>query len=390
MTFGFQIQSQMGGPGQARTGVFTTPHGEVATPSFMPVATRGMMRGVNHDRLKPMGVSMMLANAFHLATRPGVESVAKLGGVHGMMGWDGPILTDSGGFQVFSMAALFQIGDDGVVVEDPVHGGKIHWTPKHAFEVQTALGPDVAMVLDHCPDKPLEASSVQPAVERTLRWAKTQRDLHEQRGGTSSGQALFGIVQGGVFPEQREHCAQGLRAMEFDGYAIGGVSVGEPHAEMMKAVEASTVHLPENQVRYLMGVGTPLDLVEGVARGIDLFDCVFPTRAGRFATALTHQGRLHLLNAKFKEDTDPIEPGCPCDACLSGIPRGALRAGFKAKEPNPGMLVAHHNLHFITKLMERCRTAIDEGTFDALRADILSSYPPRTEASPRRTFKGSS
>lgn len=335
------------------------------------------MRGVPHDRLRPMGAEMMLSNAFHLFIRPGVESVQKLNGVHGMMAWDGPILTDSGGFQVFSMSDICKLHEGGVKVENPIHGGWIDWTPKMAFEVQAGLEPDVAMVLDHCPSEPSNRDDVAPAVERTMRWAKEQRELHEARGGAGSGQALFGIVQGGIFEDLRTECAIGLREMEFDGYAIGGVSVGEAHAEMMTAVESSAAHLPENKVRYLMGVGTPIDIVESVARGVDLFDCVFPTRTGRFGTALTHAGRLHLLNARFREDTDPIEPGCNCSSCLSMIPRGAIRAGFQSKEINSSMLVAVHNLHFILDLMKRIRVAIAEGSFEELRAEIAQVYRPR-------------
>ncbi|MBL7009509.1 MAG: tRNA guanosine(34) transglycosylase Tgt [Planctomycetes bacterium] len=351
-----------------------TARGEVATPAFMPVATRGMMRGVPHDRLRPMGVEMMLSNAFHLFVRPGVETVAKLGGVHGMLAWDGPVLTDSGGFQVFSLSELCRLHEGGVQVENPVYGGWIDWTPRLAFEVQAGLGPDVAMVLDHCPAQPLVREEVAPAVARTLRWAREQRELHDARGGAASGQAQFGIVQGGVFPELRGSCAEALVAMDFDGYAVGGVSVGEDHAALMRAVEASTAPLPVEKVRYLMGVGAPLDLVEAVARGIDLFDCVYPTRSGRFGTALTWTGRRHLLNARYRDDPRPIDPDCGCDACRSGVPRGALRAGLKAKELSPPVLLATHNLHFTQELMRRIRESIADATFPALRAQIRQVY----------------
>ncbi|RMH04105.1 MAG: tRNA guanosine(34) transglycosylase Tgt [Planctomycetota bacterium] len=360
-----------------RRGVLHTARGAVPTPAFMPVATRGMMRGVPHDRLRPMGVDMVLCNAFHLATRPGVETVAALGGVHGMLAWDGPVLTDSGGFQVFSLAETCRIGEDGVRVEDPVHGGWIDWTPEHAFAVQAGLGPDVAMVLDHCPARPLERAEVEPAVARTLRWARIQRELHQARGGAASGQALFGIVQGGVFADLRRRCAEELVALDFDGYAVGGVSVGEDHPAMMRAVEASCAHLPVDRVRYLMGVGAPPDLVEAVARGIDLFDCVYPTRCGRFGTALTRRGRLHLLNARFRADRRPIDPDCPCPACRSGVPRGALRAGFKARELNPPILLAMHNLHFTVQLARACREAIAAGRFEELRREVAAAYPAR-------------
>jgi len=362
-----------------RRGELRTPHGTVQTPGFMPVATRGMLRGIAPDRLGPLGAQILLANAFHLYARPGVEVVRQLGGVHGMLAWHGPVLTDSGGFQVFSLAALDDVDVDGVRVDHPVHGGKIFWTPRLAFEAQRDLGPDVAMVLDVCPADPQARGPVQAAVEQTLAWARIQRDLHAERGGADSGQALFGIVQGGVFADLRERCAKELVALDFDGYAVGGVSVGESHELMMTAVEASIPHLPVGKVRYLMGVGTPRDLVEAVARGVDLFDCVFPTRAGRFGTALTWDGRLHLLNARHRADTAPIEPGCPCAACASGVPRGALRAGFKAKELLPPVLVSLHNLHFILELMRRIRAALDDGGFEALRARVGAAYPPRHE-----------
>lgn len=342
----------------------------------MPVATRGMMRGIAPDRMRPLGTEMMLSNAFHLFARPGVDKVRALGGIHGMLAWDGPVLTDSGGFQVFSLGALDQVRRDGVRVDHPVYGGAVHWTPELAFETQAGLGPDVAMVLDVCPDRPTDRATVQAAVDRTLQWAQVQRKLHQARGGLQSGQALFGIVQGGVFADLRRRCSEHLVDLAFDGYAVGGVSVGEGHAAMMQGVETSTPFLPTGQIRYLMGVGTPLDLVESIARGIDLFDCVFPTRAGRFATALTRTGRLHLLNACHAEDPRPIEEGCACPACTSAVPRGALRAGFKAKELNPPILVSMHNLYFIHQLMARVRQAIASGSFAEVRAEISRHYPP--------------
>jgi len=362
---------------EPRLGRLETPHGAVSTPAFMPVATRGMLRGISPDRLGPLGAEILLANAFHLFVRPGVESVRAMGGLHRMLAWDGPVLTDSGGFQIFSLQKFFEVRENGVKVEDPVHGGIIDWSPERAFRTQEALGPDIAMVLDHCPSKPGSREEVAPAVERTVRWARVQRDLHDARGGAGSGQGLFGIVQGGVFADLREACAKSIVEMEFDGYAVGGVSVGEDRPSMMAGVEGTTIHLPCDQVRYLMGVGTPLDLVECIARGIDLFDCVFPTRAGRFATALTRAGRLHLLNARFSDDGAPIDPGCPCAACTTGVPRGALRAGFKAKELLPPVLVSLHNLHYILDLLRRARAAIAAGTFEELRGEVRAAYPPK-------------
>lgn len=374
MSFRFDLhQGTATGP---RLGTLHTPHGDMQTPAFMPVATRGMMRGILPAQLQELGSRMVLANAFHLYARPGVELVQKLGGVHGMLAWDGPILTDSGGFQVFSLGALGKVHEGGVRVEHPVYGGYIDWTPQLAFETQVGLAPDVAMLLDVCPDAPLDQAKCSAAVDRTLDWARVQRDLHAARGGADSGQAQFGIVQGGVFEDLRGKCAQGLVDMDFDGYAIGGVSVGEGHEAMMLGIEHSAPVLPPDKVRYLMGVGTPQDLIEGVARGIDIFDCVFPTRAGRFATALTDEGRMHLNNAKFKDDDRVLDPGCPCAACQSGVPRGALRAGFKSKELLPPIMLSLHNLHYVHNLMRRMRDAIVAGTFEQLRQQILAAYLP--------------
>jgi len=370
----FRFTLHQGAADGPRLGTLQTWHGAVATPTFMPVATRGMLRGPWPDRLRPMGVEMMLANSFHLYTRPGVETVQKLGGLHAMMAWDGPVLTDSGGFQAFSLAKISKLDDGGLRIAHPVHGAMIDWTPQLAFEVQAGLGPDVAMLLDECPADPRDRKLVTGAVRRTLLWARQQRDLHQAAGGVDRGQAQFGIVQGGVFADQRERCAKELRAMDFDGYAIGGVSVGEGHEAMMEGVRHSTGHLPLDKARYLMGVGTPLDLIEAVARGIDMFDCVYPTRSGRFGTILTDQGAMHLHNAKFRDDPRPLVPGCLCDACLTGVPRGALRAGLKAKELLPPCLLAHHNLHYLVDLMRRMRAAIADGSFEELRAQIRAAY----------------
>ncbi|MFK5957130.1 MAG: tRNA guanosine(34) transglycosylase Tgt [Planctomycetota bacterium] len=372
MTFGFQLhQGTVNGP---RLGTLTTLRGTVSTPTFMPVATRGMMRGPWPDRLRPMGVEMMLANSFHLFARPGVEIVEAMGGLHKMMAWDGPVLTDSGGFQAFSLAKISKLNDDGWKIAHPVHGAMVDWTPKMAFDVQAGLRPDVAMILDECPAEPRERDKVAAAVCRTLRWAKLQRDMHDARGGVDCGQAQFGIVQGGVFEDLRQQCARELTAMEFDGYAIGGVSVGEGHDAMMDGVRHSTSDLPLEKVRYLMGVGTPLDLVESVARGIDMFDCVYPTRTGRFGTFLSDEGNQHLHNARFKDDPNPLVPGCTCDACLTGVPRAALRAGLKEKEILPASMLAHHNLHYLVHLMQKIRSAIADGSFETLRAGINAVY----------------
>lgn len=365
------LQGDAVGP---RRGRLHTARGVLETPAFLPVATRGMMRGPWPDRLRPMGVQMLLANAFHLYARPGVETVQELGGLHHFMAWDGPVLTDSGGFQAFSLSEVAQTTETHVSIQHPVMGHQVKWTPRLSFEVQQGLGPDVAMLLDECPADPSDRDAVARAVRRTLRWAREQHALHEARGGAASGQAQFAIVQGGVHEDLRAECATRLVEMGFDGYAVGGVSVGEGHAAMMEGVRHSTALLPADQVRYLMGVGTPLDLVESVARGIDFFDCVYPTRSGRFGTVLTDEGVMHLHNARFTADPSPLVPGCECDACLSGVPRGALRAGLKSKELLPPMMLAHHNVHYLVGLMQRMRAAIEGGSFEQLRAQINAAY----------------
>jgi queuine tRNA-ribosyltransferase len=241
--------------------------------------------------------------------------------------------------------------------------------------VQRDLGPDVAMLLDECPADPRDRDSVATAIRRTIDWAKRQRNLHEQRGGVDSGQAQFGIVQGGVFQDLREECASKLIELDFDGYAVGGVSVGEGHQAMMDGVRFSTGLLPRDKVRYLMGVGTPLDLVESVARGIDIFDCVYPTRSGRYGSFMTDEGMQHLHNARFATDTRPLMEGCECDACLTKMPRGMLRATLKEREIVAASMLAHHNLHYLIKLMARIRIAIADGSFEQLRAQIVAAYP---------------
>jgi len=373
-----------------RLGRIHTARGVVDTPAFMPVATRGMLRGPWPDRMRPMGVRMMLANAFHLWARPGPDVVRDLGGLHAFLGWDGPVLTDSGGFQAFSLREAARAAEEGFLLPHPVRGHRVTWTPELAFRAQAELGPEFAMVLDDCPPDPDDRDRVAAAVARTLRWARRQRDLHEARGGGASGQALCAIVQGGLHADLRAACAEALVEMEFDGYAVGGVSVGEDFAGRMAGVALSTRHLPTDRFRYLMGVGTPRDLVEAVARGVDLFDCVYPTRSGRFGTALTRGGTLHLLNARFTRDPRPIEPGCSCDACATGVPRGAIRAGLKAKELLPMGLLAHHNLHFLTDLMRRIREAVAADAFAALRAEVAAAWPAAGEGSPGEADAGDS
>ena len=341
----------------ARRGVFLTPHGPVQTPGFMPVGTQGTVKGITIDQVKATGAHMILGNTYHLALRPGHEIVRKLGGLHGMTGWEGPILTDSGGFQVFSLDAINKVTEQQVTFRSHIDGAIINLTPEYSIEIQEALGSDVAMVFDHVIALPAEKEAVIDATERSVRWAKRCLDA-----ATRDDQARFAIVQGGLDVEIRQQCARDLAAMSFNGYAVGGLSVGEPPAEMYRITEATTPELPEDKPRYLMGVGTPIDLLESVARGIDLFDCVMPTRNGRNGFAFTDEGPVKLRNASHKEDTSPLEAGCPCLACRHS--RGYLRHLFNAKEMLGPILLSIHNLTYYQRLMQGARNALEVGTFN--------------------------
>ncbi|WP_146395100.1 tRNA guanosine(34) transglycosylase Tgt [Planctomycetes bacterium CA13] len=340
----------------ARRGFFSTPHGPVQTPGFMPVGTQGTVKGLTIDQVAATGAEMILGNTYHLALRPGHETVRRLGGLHGMTLWDGPILTDSGGFQVFSLEAIREINEEAATFRSHIDGAIIKLTPEHSIEIQESLGSDVAMVLDHVVALPAERSKVVEAMERSIRWA--QRCLN---AASRDDQARFAIVQGGLDVELRQQCATELSAMEFEGFAIGGLSVGEPPPEMYRITEATCPYLPEEKPRYLMGVGTPVDLLESVARGVDLFDCVMPTRNGRNAMAFTDQGKIKIRNAVHREDTEPLEKGCPCLACRHS--RGYLRHLFVAGEMLGPILLSIHNLTYYQRVMAGARTAIENGTF---------------------------
>jgi queuine tRNA-ribosyltransferase len=354
----------------ARLGRLETPHGAVETPAFMPVGTQATVKGITPDQLRAAGTQMILANTYHLTLRPGEDVVAAMGGLHRFMGWDGPILTDSGGFQVFSLAARNRVSDQGVTFRSHIDGRLLGLTPERAVAIQQALGSDVAMCLDHCPSLPTSKSLIAEAVQRTIAWARRCKDAH-----TRSDQALFGIVQGGAHADLRAHCVAELLALDLDGYAVGGVSVGEGHEEVRQALAVTTHLLPADRPRYLMGVGRPQDLLDAVATGIDLFDCVLPTRNGRNATCFTEQGFVKLRNAAHRRDPRPIEEACDCLACR-GFSRSYLRHLFLAKEMLGPILASIHNLTYLHRLMRRIREAIRMGRFVQLRLDVLEALGP--------------
>ncbi|WP_146392772.1 tRNA guanosine(34) transglycosylase Tgt [Allorhodopirellula solitaria] len=351
--FHFDLLQQSDG---ARRGVFHTPRGDVQTPTFMPVGTVGTVKGLTIDQVAATGAEIILGNTYHLRLRPGHETVAKLGGLHAMCGWEGPILTDSGGFQVFSLGALNKVTEQAATFRSHLDGAKIVLTPEHSIEIQQALGSDIAMVLDHVIALPASAAEVEDALARSIRWAKRCREAADR-----PEQALFAIVQGGLDPVLRQQCATELASMPFEGYAVGGLSVGETPEEMYATAGVTTRHLPAEKPRYLMGVGTPRDLIENIARGIDMFDCVMPTRNGRNALAFTDEGPLKLRNAVHREDLRPIMDDCPCLACRHS--RGYLRHLFNAGEMLGPILLSHHNLMYYSRLMQQARAAIEQDRF---------------------------
>jgi queuine tRNA-ribosyltransferase len=353
--FGFEILHNDSGS-RARVGRFTTPHGAVDTPAFMPVGTQGTVKGVDPDRLRETGAQMILANTYHLTLRPGEQTVAALGGLHEFMGWDKPILTDSGGFQVFSLAERMTFDEAGVRFRSHIDGALVELTPERAVAIQEQLGSDVAMVLDHVVALPGSRDVVADAMRRSLRWA--ERCLAAVK---RSDQALFAIVQGGLDAELRAESAARLAELDFVGYAIGGLSVGETPAEMYATIDITIPHLPRHRPAYLMGVGRPIDLLEAIARGVDLFDCVMPTRNGRNALAFTDTGPVRLRNQQYALDREPLDPACPCPACRHS--RGYLRHLFQAGEMLGPMLVSIHNLTYYQRLLADARRVIRDNAF---------------------------
>jgi len=342
----------------ARAGRLVTPHGEVPTPAFMPVGTRGTVKGLTPAQLAEAGAHILLANTYHLRLRPGHEVVRQLGGLHRMMGWDGPLLTDSGGFQLYSLARIVCIEDRGAVFRSHIDGSELTLTPAHAVEIQEALGADLIMVLDECPPHGVPPEQVTEAVRRTLFWAAQCQAAHGR-----DDQWLLGIVQGGAYEDLRTRCVEGLLELDFPAYAIGGLSVGEPHEEMLRIVERCDQQLPADRLRYLMGVGRPIDILEAVRRGVDLLDCVMPTRNGRNASAFTSQGRLRLRNAAHESDDSALDPACDCYTCRH-FSRGYLRHLFGVDEMLGPVLLSLHNVAFYCRLMRQMHEAIAEGRFN--------------------------
>jgi len=349
--------------GAARAGRLATPRGEVPTPTFMPVGTAGTVKAVTPAELARLGAGIVLGNTVHLYLRPGHRIVEELGGLHAFMGWSGPLLTDSGGFQALSFGALRRIDDRGVHFRSPVDGSPHLLTPETSMEIQAALGSDIAMVLDVCPELPAAPGALDAAVARTTAWARRSRAAYRGRG------SLFGIVQGGTDPGLRERSARELLELDFPGYAIGGVHVGEARGEIPGVVRHVAAQLPADRPRYLMGVGRPEDLVRGVAAGVDLFDCVLPTRNARNGQLFTSEGRLNIKRAEFRADPRPLDPACDCETCRGGYSRAYLRHLFVSREILGARLNTIHNLAFYLRLMRTLREAIVAGSFDTLREE---------------------
>lgn len=366
MAFRFDLQHE-DKETAARLGMMHTPHGVVPTPVFMPVGTQATVKTLAPRDLHDVGATIVLANTYHLYLRPGAELIAEMGGLHPFMAWNGPILTDSGGFQVFSLSNLRRITDDGVAFRSHIDGSEHLFTPEKVIQIQEQLGADIIMCFDECAP-PLDYDYNKRALERTHRWAERCQAAH-----TRQDQALFGIVQGGVFPDLRRQSAEFIGGLDFPGIAIGGLSVGESKADMYRMLEELEPFLPRHKPRYLMGVGAPEDLLEGMARGVDMFDCVLPTRIARNGGVFARTGRLNLRNAQYARDPRPIEETCGCYTCRN-FSRAYLRHLVQAKEILGYHLNSIHNLHFLLQLMAAARKAIADGNFASFRAEFLSCY----------------
>ncbi|BAQ17336.1 tRNA guanosine(34) transglycosylase Tgt [Methyloceanibacter caenitepidi] len=356
--------------GRARTGVIQTQRGEIRTPAFMPVGTQATVKAMFIEDVAAAGADIILGNTYHLMLRPGAERIAKLGGLHSFMHWDKPILTDSGGYQVMSLAKLRKITEEGVTFNSHLDGAPVFLTPERAVEVQCLLGADIQMALDECTPFPCSREEARVSLDLSMRWAERSKAAFETM--SAPGQALFGIVQGSVFPDMREDSAKTLVGIGFPGYAVGGLAVGEGQEAMFDTLDATTPYLPEDKPRYLMGVGTPLDILGAVARGIDMFDCVMPTRSGRHGQAFTWGGRLNLRNAQYAEDLTPLDADSACPAAQYS--RAYLHHLVKAGEMLGAMLVSYANIQFYQELMAGARAAIANGTFAAFADDIRRRY----------------
>ena len=362
---------------RARAGSLQTHRGVIETPVFMPVGTQGTVKAVSPAELHELGAQIVLGNTYHLHVRPGEKVIARQGGLHKFMGWQRPILTDSGGFQVFSLARLRKVTEEGVHFQNHLDGARTLIGPERSMEIQRDLGSDIVMAFDECPPHPCTYEDALRSLELTLRWAARSKAWW-LREAVEDRPLVFGIVQGSSYPALRERSVSGLVDIGFDGYAIGGVSVGEPESEMMRAIESAEVLLPPDHARYAMGLGTPPQLIEMIARGVDMFDCVLPTRVARNGTAFTRHGCLSLKNAAFAEDSAPIEEGCQCYACRN-FSRSYIRHLIKAEEILGLRLVTLHNLHFYLNLMRTARSSILEGRFAEFRREFVSGYRPNAK-----------
>ena len=365
--FSFEVHARCGA---ARTGTIRTPRGDIATPAFMPVGTAATVKAMLPEQVRATGADIVLANTYHLMLRPGAERIARLGGLHRFMGWQRPILTDSGGYQVMSLAKLRKITEDGVAFRSHIDGAEEFLSPERAMEIQGLLGSDIQMVLDECPAWPASEADIESSLGLSLRWARRSRSAF----GEQDGRGCFGIVQGGVFPRLRQRAAEELIAMDFDGHAIGGLAVGEGQSAMFEVLEATVPHLPADRPRYLMGVGKPADIAGAVVRGIDMFDCVLPTRSGRNGQAFTHEGALNLRNARFSDDEAPLDQECRCPACTN-FSRAYLHHVVKAGEIIASMLITWHNLVHYQQLMSRLRAAIAVGALPGFVASLPTNDP---------------
>jgi len=360
--FGFRL---LGTSGQARTGVLDTPHGSIRTPAFMPVGTYGTVKAMTPEELRAAGAEVILGNTFHLMLRPGGDLIQRHGGLHRFMHWDGPILTDSGGFQVWSLQTRTRVSDQGVEFRAPTDGSLVYLDAERAMAVQAQLGSDIQMIFDECTPYPAGEDAVRASMERSLGWARRSREAFDALGSAGRGAALFGIVQGGMYGGLREASLEGLERIGFDGYALGGLSVGEPEADRLAVLEHCCPRMPADRPRYLMGVGTPADIVKAVARGVDMFDCVLPTRNARNGHLFTEHGIVRIRNARYRDDPEPVQPGCGCYTCRN-YSRAYLRHLSQCGEILGARLATIHNLYFYLGLMERLRAAIENGTLEAL------------------------
>ena len=375
--------------GAARTGVLTFRRGSVKTPAFMPVGTYGTVKSVTPEEVASDGAEIILGNTFHLMLRPGTEVIRKHGGLHEFMNWHGPILTDSGGFQVFSLAAMRKLSEEGVKFQSPVNGDVVMLTPEKSMEVQHDLNADVTMIFDECTPYPATEKEAHKSMALSLRWAARSRQRFDELKNEEPdrGEALFGIVQGGMYGNVRAESLQGLTEIGFDGYAIGGLAVGEPEAERLAVLDGLMPNMPDDAPRYLMGVGTPVDIAEGVLRGVDMFDCVIPTRYARSATAFTRRGKIRLTNRRFRRDAYPIDTSCDCAACAQGYSRAYLHHLFAANEVLSAVLTSIHNVHFYQCIVREAREAIVAGHFEEHRREFLASYSGEKSNSSKESTK---